>query len=169
MRILFRPQVILVAIVAAFAALGGSPALASHTETATVNATVTPVVLSVIVSPTSVAYDPVELNSTGNVPTPGSFTATNNGNITENINIRGTDTAGWTLAGTAGANQYVHKASKDAFGTQTVVLTTTSQGLDTGVTVSSAVTVSLKLDAPTSTTTAATQDADVTVIAVAVP
>ena len=51
MRILFRPQVVLIAVIAAFAALGGSPALATHTETATVSATVTPAVLSVTATP----------------------------------------------------------------------------------------------------------------------
>ncbi len=167
MRILFRSQVILIAIVAAFAALGGSPALATHTGTAEVSATVTPVVLSVIVSPGLVEYFTVELNSADNFPDPTTFTATNNGNIIEDFWIRGADTAGWTLEATVGANQYVHKASKDAF-TTTIVLTTTNEVLDdTGIAVNGEVTVSLKLDAPTASTTAAEQNAAVTVIAVA--
>ncbi len=166
MRILFRPQVILVAVIAGVAALGSSPALATHTGESTVNATVTPAVLSVSVTPSSVDYDVVELSSTDNLPTPETFTATNNGSITENIVIRGADTADWTLAATAGADQYVHKASPDAF-SSTITLTTSNQSLAAGVTTSGTVTVSLKLDAPTSSTTAATQTAPVTVIAVA--
>ncbi len=166
MRILFRPQVILLAVIAGVAALGSSPALATHTPESIVSATVTPAVLSVSVTPDSVDYDVVEMNSTDNLPTPISFTATNNGSITEDIEIRGASTGDWTLAATAGTDQYVHKASPDAFST-TITLTTSNQSLAAGVTTSGTVTVSLKLDAPTSSTTAATQTAPVTVIAVA--
>ena len=168
MRILFRPQVILIAVIAGVAALGGSPALATHTTESTVSATVTPAVLSVSATPTSVDYDVVELSSVGNLPTPTSFTATNNGSITENINIRGADTANWTLENAVGANQYVHKASNDNFAIQTITLVTPgSTLLKASVAVNGTVTVSLKLDAPTSSTTAAQQNAAVTVIAVA--
>ncbi len=166
MRILFRSQVILIAVVAGVAALGSSTALASHTPESTVSATVTPAVLSVSVTPSSVDYDVVELTSTDNLPTPETFTATNNGSITEDLEIRGASTADWTLAGTAAADQYVHKASPDAF-SSTITLTTSNQTLGTNIATSGTVTVSLKLDAPTSSTTAATQTAPVTVIAVA--
>ncbi len=173
MRILFRSQVILIAIVAAFAALGGSPALATHTPESTVSATVTPVVVSVIVSPTSVDYGVVELNTANNLPTNQaggeSFTATNNGSITEDFEIKGGNTTpdAWTLAGTAGSAQYVHKASNDNFSVQTITLTTSPQSLDTGIAVNGDVSVNLKLDSPTDTTTTATQTAPVTVIATA--
>ncbi len=167
MRILFRSQVILIGIVAAFAALGGSPALATHTGESTVNATVTPAVLSVTVTPASVDYFTVELDTADNIPTPSSFTATNNGSITEDIEIRGASTANWTLvSGVPGTDEYRHEASKDGF-TTPIILTTSNQSLDTGITVSSFVTVSLRLDAPTVSTTAATQTAPVTVVAVA--
>ena len=167
MRILFRSQVILIAVVAAFAALGGSPALATHTGESTVNATVTPAVLSVTVTPSSVDYDVVELTSIDNLPTPTFFTATNNGSITEDIEIRGANTANWTLvSGVPGTDEYRHEASKDGF-TTPIILTTANQGLDTGVAVNGTVTVSLRLDAPTSSTTAAQQTAPVTVVAVA--
>ena len=89
MRILFRPQVILIAVIAGVVALGSSSALASHTPESTVSATVTPAVLSVTVTPSSVDYDVVELTSTDNLPTPETFTATNNGSITEDLEIRG--------------------------------------------------------------------------------
>ena len=167
MLILFRPQVILIAVIAAVAALGGSPALATHTETATVSATVTPVVLSVIVTPDILDYETVELTSTDNLPTPSSFTAKNNGNITEDFEIRGADTTNWTLVSTAPAtDEYRHEFSKDGF-TTPFILTTSNQGLDTGIAVNGEVTVSLRLDAPTASTTAAQQTAAVTVIAVA--
>ena len=167
MRILFRPQVMLIAVIAGVAALGSSPALATHTETATVSATVTPAVLSVTASPPSVDYDVVELSSADNLPSPASFTATNNGSITENILIRGANTANWALvSGVPATDQYRHEFSKDGF-TTPVILTTSNQTLDTGVAVNGTVTVSLRLDAPTASTTAATQTAPVTVVAVA--
>jgi hypothetical protein len=167
MRILFRSQVILIAVIAAVAALGGSPALATHTETQTVSATVTPAVLSVIVSPDNVDYGTVELGVQDNLPTPLSFTATNNGSITEDIDIRGADTANWTLVSTVPAtDEYRHEASKDGF-TTPIILTTSNLSLDTNVATSGTVIVSLRLDAPTDTTTIAQQTAPVTVIAVA--
>ncbi len=167
MRILFRPQVILIAVIAGVAALGGSPALATHTTESTVSATVTPAVLSVTATPSTVDYDVVELGTADNLPTPTTFTATNNGSITENIEIRGANTANWTLVSTVPAtDEYRHEASKDGF-TTPIILTTANQGLDTGIAVNGTVTVSLRLDAPTASTTAAQQTAPVTVIAVA--
>ncbi len=167
MRILFRSQVILIAVIAAVAALGGSPALATHTLESTVSATVTPAVLSVIVSPDNVDYGTVELGVQDNLPTPISFTATNNGSITEDIDIRGADTANWTLVSTVPAtDEYRHEASKDGF-TTPIILTTSNLSLDTNVATSGTVIVSLRLDAPTDTTTIAQQTAPVTVIAVA--
>ncbi len=168
MRILFRPQVILVAVIAGVAALGSSPALATHTGESTVNATVTPAVLSVTVTPSTVDYDVVELTSTDNLPTPTFFTATNNGSITEDIQIRGADTADWTLvSGVPGTDEYRHEASKDGF-TTPIILTTSNTLLAAGVTTGSPdVTVSLRLDAPSDTTTTAQQTAPVTVVAVA--
>ncbi len=168
MRILFRPQLILIAVIAGFAALGSSTALATHTLESTVSATVTPAVLSVSVSPGIVDYDVVELGTADNLPTPTTFTATNNGSIVEDIDIRGADTANWTLvSGAPGTDEYRHEASKDGF-TTPIILTTSNQVLDdTGIAVDGTVTVSLRLDAPTASTTAATQTAPVTVIAVA--
>ena len=167
MRILFRPQVILIAVIAGAAALGSSPALATHTGESTVNATVTPAVLSVTVTPSTVDYDVVELDTADNIPTPTFFTATNNGSITEDIEIRGADTADWALvSGVPGTDEYRHEASKDGFTTPNI-LTTSSQPLDTAIAVDGTVTVSLRLDAPTDTTTTAQQTAPVTVVAVA--
>jgi len=167
MRILFRPQVILLAVIAGVGALGGSPALATHSLESTVSATVTPAVLSVTATPTSVDYDVVELTSADNIPTPSTFTATNNGSITENILIRGANTTNWALvSGVPATDQYRHEFSKDGF-TTPVILTTSNQTLQTSVAVNGTVTVSLRLDAPSASTTAATQTAPVTVIAVA--
>ena len=167
MRILFRPQVILALVIVALAALGSSPALATHTGTATVNATVTPAVVSVTATPPSVDYGTVQLDTADNIPTPATFLATNNGSIIENILIRGASTADWALVSTVPAtDEYRHEASRDAF-TTPIILTTTNQTLELGVAVSGTVTVSLRLDAPTDTTVTTLQTAPVTVVAVA--
>ncbi|MDQ3094215.1 MAG: hypothetical protein M3Q70_03515 [bacterium] len=83
-------------------------------STGNVSATVTPQNISVSVSDGTVAYGVLTLNSAQNTTASGvndTQVATNDGNVTEDFNISSTDaTSGttWTLAGTAGANQYTH-------------------------------------------------------------
>ncbi len=105
------------------------------------------------------------LGSTAQTPTPDNFVATNDGNITADFLVRGDNTADWTLAGAAADETYIHRASPDAFST-TKVLTTTNQGLHTGVAASGTVTVSLKVGLPTSSAATAEQIAPVIVVAV---
>lgn len=88
------------------------PALAA--DTAGVSATVTPKLISVSVSPGSVAYGTVDLDTEVAPTGDPTINATNDGNVTENFNIRGTDaTFGantWTLSGSSnGPDQYMHK------------------------------------------------------------
>lgn len=143
------------------------PAYASHTGESTVTATVTPGVVSVSVSPTSVDYGTVVLGATDAVPTPPTFDATNNGTVLEDFDIRGANTTDWTLVSTApGTDQYRHEASPDAF-TTTLVLTTSNQPLAGNVAASGVVTVSLRLDAPSDSSVTTQQSAQVTVVATA--
>ncbi|MEO7364643.1 MAG: hypothetical protein ABIV43_04040, partial [Candidatus Saccharimonadales bacterium] len=101
--------------------------------------------------------------------------ATNDGNITEDINIRGNDSAGWSIAGTAGSNQYVHSFCKTGSGSPDpcdtsptwVPLTTSYQSLVLGLTVSSSQRFDLQLTAPTSSSTTSSQSVNVTIQAVA--
>ncbi len=83
-----------------------------------VSATVTPRLLSVSVSPTSVAYGTVDIPSTDNVPTGDTIiAATNDGNDTAKFNIKGADATGdtitWTIVdgapGGAATYNYNHK------------------------------------------------------------
>ncbi len=79
-------------------------------DTASVTATVTAQNISVTVTDGTVAYGTISLSSSKDTTTSGtndSQTATNNGNVTENFNIKGQDSANWTLAATAGPDQYV--------------------------------------------------------------
>ena len=89
-------------------------------------------------------------------------TATNNGNVTETLNIRGTDSSAWTLAGTADANQYVHEFSKDS-GSNWTALTISNQELATGVAESGTQDFDLQITTPTSSTDYTEQAVNVTV------
>lgn len=83
-------------------------------STGVVSATVTPQNISVTVSDGAVAYGTLTLNDTEDTTSGGvndSQLATNDGNVTEDFNIRSTDATGgttWTLAGSAGADQFAH-------------------------------------------------------------
>ncbi len=71
-----------------------------------VSVTVTAKNISISVSPTTYNYGVLALGTT--TETASSFTATNDGNVTENFLIRGADTANWALAATPGTDQYEH-------------------------------------------------------------
>ncbi len=132
---------------------------------ATVSATVTPGFAAVSSDTSTVAYGVLLVGATAAVPTPTFITATNDGSVTADFLIRGADTTDWTLAGTAGSEAYVHRASPDTF-TTTIVLTDTNQSFETGIGASGTSTVSLNMDMPTSTASTAEQTAAVIIVAV---
>ena len=137
---------------------------------ATVNATVTPGFVAVSVDPGIVAYGTVNLGSTGVLPAPGTFTATNDGTVSADFAIRGANTDnGWTLSSTVGADQYIHRASNDAFVLQTIVLTTTAATLQLGVAALGTSIVSLNMDVPDSSSSNLEQTAPVTIVATIAP
>lgn len=130
-------------------------------DTAGVTATVTVENISVTVSDGSVAYGTLAVNTAQGTAINDSDslddtqTATNNGNITENFNIRGSDSGTWTLAGSAGANQYVHEFCRgdtgDCDGSPTnTALTTSYQALDTSVAKDDTQDFDLRITTPTS-------------------
>ena len=141
-------------------------------DTATVTATVTVQNISVSVSDGEVSYGTLAVNTSqdttsGNLD--DSQTATNDGNVTENFNIKGQDSAAWTLASSAGADQYVHEfctSNCDTSPTWTA-LTTDYQTLATGIEASGTQVFDLKITTPTSTSSYDEQSVDVTVQAVA--
>ncbi len=141
-------------------------------DEATVTATVTVQNISVSVSDGTVPYGTLGLDSTENTcDLPDTQTATNDGNVTEDFNIRGQNsTDGWTLAATAGSDQYVHNffASSDSCGDGTgTALTTSSTELTSGVAVDGTYDFDLEVNTPTSTSSYDEQSIDVTVQAVA--
>lgn len=103
-------------------------------------------------------------------------TATNTGNVTETINIKGANSTGcvWTLAGTQASEQYFHKFCNDTDNdcstppTSYTALTASYQELDTGIAATSGtVDFQLQIGVPSSTTCDDEATVTVTVQAVA--
>ena len=135
-----------------------------------VSATVTAVVISVNVSPNSISYGPQPVGTTNAVPSPMPLDVLNDGTVAENFQIKGSNTADWSLASTAGTNQYVHIFSTDGPTGTYKALTTTNQALYSGsVAPAGVVNVDLRMDLPTLTAATTQQTATVTVLATQAP
>lgn len=92
MGTLFRPQIILIAVIGAVAALGGSPALAQSEDT--ISATVTPQVISITISDGDVDYRTLDAGETNNTISGTALeqqTITNQSNVAVNISLRSSD------------------------------------------------------------------------------
>jgi len=137
-----------------------------------VNLNVIPAVISVSVSDGVVSYGITAANSTKDTTSSSlndSQTATNNGNVAENFNIKGQNSANWTLAGTNGSDIYRHRfctLTCDTTPTWTA-LTTSYQTLATGVATSGNQVFDLEIQTPNPSTVYTQQSVDVTVQAVA--
>lgn len=143
--------------------------------TATVGATVTVQNVSVSVADGTVTYGTLGLNATADTNPADLQTATNDGNVTEQFNIKGMNATGstqtWTLAATAGSAQYIHGFCVATCGTPPTnytALTTSYQTLAASVAASGTQTFDLYINTPTATTDYTTHTADVTVQAVAI-
>lgn len=137
------------------------------------------VTISVQVTDAGVAYGTVALDSSVSTLS-GELndmqTATNDGNITEDFNIKGQDASGggctWTLAATTSSDQYIHEFCNDTDNdcttppTNYTALTTTYQTLKTGISTSGTVDFQLRITTPSSSTCFNAQSVDVTVQAV---
>jgi len=143
-------------------------------STGTVSATITPQNISVSVSDGSVAYGTLGLSSSEDTTTAGvndSQTATNDGNVTEDFNIRSTDATGgsaWTLGATPGADQYAHSyctSNCDASPTWNN-MTTSYSSLATGVSTSGNQLFDLQIETPTSSSDFVQKSITVTIQAV---
>lgn len=138
-------------------------------QTATVTATVTVQNISVSVSDGTVPYGTLTLNATSSTCSLGDTqTMTNDGNVTENFNIKGQNSTSWTLGSTPGSNQYVHQFATSSCPVSTwTALTTSYQTAVTNVAASATSTLNLQINTPTATTDYTQQSVDVTVQAVA--
>lgn len=146
---------------------------AQAATTAAVTATVTVQNVSVTVSDGTVPYGTLATNTAKSTITADLNdlqTATNGGNVTEDLNIKGQNTAAWTLGATAGADQYIHQfctATCSSPPTNFTALTTSYQTLKTSLAASGTQTFDLRIVTPTSSTSFTQQSVDVTVQAVA--
>lgn len=147
--------------------------IAQAASSATVNATVTMQNVSVSVSDGSITYGTLAA-STSKSTTASDLndgqTATNNGNVAEDISIKGQNSANWTLAGSAGVDQYVHKFCTGTCTTPPTsysALTTNYQTLSSNLSASGTQTFDLQITMPSSSTTYTQQAVDVVVLAAA--
>lgn len=138
---------------------------AQGADTASVGATVTVQNISVSVSDGVVSYGTLAAGaSKDTVALIDTQTATNNGNVTETLNIRGTNSAAWLLAGTAsGAANYKHEFSKDAFATAGTALTLSNQNLASAVAAGGSQAFDLKITTPPAASDFTPQSVNVTV------
>jgi len=143
--------------------------LAYAANTATVTATVTVQNISLTVSDGSITYGTIAQNSSKSTcDLSDTQTVTNNGNVAETFNIKGQNSANWTLAATAGSDQYVHKfATSSCPWTSGTALTTSYQTMATNVAVNATTTLNLQITTPNPSTVYTQQSVDVTVEAVA--
>lgn len=163
----FNYIAVLVVVVAAISAAAVVPVHGSDSES--VSATVTIQHISLSVSDGIVEYGTLAEDDTLNTTAGGTNdtqTATAEGNVDTDLNILGADTANWTLASTAGSDEYTHSFSTDTGSTWTN-LTLNAQTLATGVSPSGAQDFDLEIGTPTTSSTTDEQNADVVVQAVA--
>lgn len=97
------------------------------------------------------------------------ITATNDGNINLDFDIYGADTTGWTLAGTAGSNAYIHEFCNDTDAdctsppTSYTALTTSPQTLKDTIAADGTVAFQLRITTPNPSTVYTQQSASVTI------
>jgi hypothetical protein len=135
----------------------------------------TPATVSVSVSDGVVSYSVMPAN-TSKSTLPSELndmqTAKNGGNVTENFNIKGQNSTNWTLASTAGSEQYVHRFCNNTDNdcssppTNYTALTIEYQALDTGIAVDGTVDIQLQITTPTTTNYYTEQQVNVTIQAV---
>ena len=141
---------------------------------ASVEATVTVQNISVSVSDGSVVYGTLGANTSKDTTSASgqldnTQIATNNGNVTENLNIRGTDSANWFLKATpAVADEYKHEFCKVDTGNCDVTpiwtaLTTSNTTLKTGLAASNTYDFDLQITTPNPSTNYTQQSVNVTI------
>lgn len=146
----------------------------------TVNATVTAQNVALSVSPGTVSYGTVGTGSSATTALNDgdSVDATqsieNTGNVAEDFDLKGQDTASWTLADSIGtAESYAHEYCDEGGGTDCdstptwTALSTTYASLTTNVGTSTTYPFDLRIQLPTSTSDTSEQSADVYVRATA--
>ncbi len=165
--------------IASFGVLGLVGTLVAYSvafaaSTATVTATVTVQNISLSVSDGTVAYGTLASNTTKSTcgdELNDAQTVTNDGNVAETFNIKGQNSANWTLGATAGSDQYVHKFQNGACATAAIfsgtALTTSYTTLASNIAASGTVTLNTQINTPNPSTVFTSQSVDVLLQAVA--
>lgn len=166
-------------VVLAMLGLMTSPLLVQAADTGTVTCTVSGQLVSVSVSDGSVSYGTLALSGTKNtalyndltnqsgMQTADTQTASNNGSVAEDFNIKSSDAVGtqsWTL-GSPDVNSFRHEFLPN--GGSWTTLTTVYQTLASNVAVSGTKTFDLRITMPSSTSDYSSHTITVTVQAVA--
>ena len=141
-------------------------------DTATVAATVTVQNISLSVADGTVAYGVLASNITKSTCTTelnDLQIITNDGNVAETFNIEGQNSANWTLAATAGSDQYVEKFATSTCSTFSggTALTTSYATAATNIAVSATSSLNLQINTPNPSTIFTQQSVDVLLQAVA--
>ena len=150
-----RKLALLALLVCSIGTVLALPATADDNKT--VNAMVTPKVISITVSTTTLQYGTLSVGSTNNIPTPASVGVTNTGTAPIDIQVRAANSTpgGWTPANTPGANIYRHEidtSSTSSGGTFDGALKTTAEDIYNDVLAGQLKSIFFRLDMPTSST-----------------
>jgi hypothetical protein len=145
-------------------------------DTSSVSASVTIENISVQVADGNVSYGVMNLSSWKSTLV-GELndmqTATNNGTVEEDFNIKGQNSANWTLASTAGIDQYVHQFCNDTDldcsnpPTSFTASSTNYQTLGTNIAVLGNEVFQLRIGTPSFSNSSAQQSVDVFIQAIA--
>lgn len=168
MKTALRLYLLLSVFAAASAAVLVSSDLTKAADSSAVTATVTVQNISVSVADGSVAYGTLALNtskSTRSDDLNDAQTATNDGNVTANLNIRGQDSVAWTLESAVGPDQYKHDFCITDCNTSPtwVPLDTENQSLAASVATSGSQVFHLRITTPTTSSSYTQQTVSVTV------
>ncbi len=140
--------------------------------TGSVTATVTTQNVSLTVTDGSIVYGTLTANTSKSTIASDLNdlqTATNDGNIAEDFNIKGQNSGNWALAASSGTDQYVHRfctASCATPPTNFTALTTSYQVLANSKAASATQTFDMQITTPNPSTVYTQQSVDVTVQAV---
>lgn len=171
----------------AVCALGFALLLPATADNHQVDAVVTPLVLAVNVSPTSIDYGALALSTDDNTRTQAvseTITATNAGSVNADLNIRGSDAVdpnavdpAWTLdcsdatRGVVGANQFAHRFKVLPFddATAQALCSDSDNTLAPGVAPEGTTQFALQMNMPTDTTGFSQRSTTVTIVATEAP
>jgi len=145
-----------------------------NAATDSVTATVTAQNVAVSLSQSSFDYGTIDNNTASSTLLlwgGAGIVATNDGNVNEDFDINGADTASWTLAGSVAENNYMHQFCNDTDDdcasppTNYTALTTSPATLKNTIAASGTCAFQLRLTTPNPSTVYTQQSASVTITA----